>query len=162
MTVAAMVLLPSARARGWMKVKLAKHLFEHRYDYRSEWLRFTETLGRAGPDAPPLSERIVKAFADIVDTAGRAVAGVGQGRRPDASPMAATGQDNARAPTPSRNSSGILARARNERPGARFRSSSWRLGKRQGPRVGRPRMAARRSSGLGRRAAAPPSSAWSA
>ncbi|MFL6731863.1 MAG: XrtA/PEP-CTERM system histidine kinase PrsK [Sphingomicrobium sp.] len=70
MTVAAMVLIPSARARGWVKIKLAKHLFEHRYDYRIEWLRFTETLGRTGPDAPPLTERIVKAFADIVDAPG--------------------------------------------------------------------------------------------
>src|SRR3954453_11336117 len=70
MTVGAMVLLPSARARGWIKVKVAKHLFEHRYDYRTEWLRFTETLGRAGPDAAPLGERIVKAFADIVDAPG--------------------------------------------------------------------------------------------
>jgi putative PEP-CTERM system histidine kinase len=70
MTVGAMVLIPSARARGWAKIKLAKHLFEHRYDYRTEWLRFTETLGRAGPDAPPLSERIVKAFADIADAPG--------------------------------------------------------------------------------------------
>jgi putative PEP-CTERM system histidine kinase len=70
MTVGAMVIIPSARARGWVKIKLAKHLFEHRYDYRTEWLRFTETLGRAGPDAPPLSERIVKAFADIVDAPG--------------------------------------------------------------------------------------------
>jgi len=70
MTVGAMVLIPSARARGWVKLKLAKHLFEHRYDYRSEWLRFTETLGLAGPEAPPLSERIVRAFADIVDAPG--------------------------------------------------------------------------------------------
>jgi len=70
MTVSAMVLLPSARARGWMKVKLAKHLFEHRYDYRTEWLRFTETLGHAGPDAAPLGERIVKAFADVVEAPG--------------------------------------------------------------------------------------------
>jgi putative PEP-CTERM system histidine kinase len=70
MTVGAMVLLPSARARGWLKIKLAKHLFEHRYDYRTEWLRFTETVGRAGPDAAPLGERIVKAFADIVDAPG--------------------------------------------------------------------------------------------
>ena len=70
MTVAAMVLIPSARARGWVKLKLAKHLFEHRYDYRTEWLRFTATLGLAGPDAPPLSERIVRAFADIVDAPG--------------------------------------------------------------------------------------------
>jgi putative PEP-CTERM system histidine kinase len=70
MTVGAMVILPSARARGWLKVKVAKHLFEHRYDYRSEWLRFTETLGRAGPDAAPLSERIVKAFAEMVEAPG--------------------------------------------------------------------------------------------
>jgi putative PEP-CTERM system histidine kinase len=70
MTVGAMVMIPSARARGWIKVKLAKHLFEHRYDYRAEWLRFTGTLGRAGPDAPPLSERIVKAFADMADAPG--------------------------------------------------------------------------------------------
>jgi putative PEP-CTERM system histidine kinase len=70
MTVGAMVLLPSARARGWVKVKLAKHLFEHRYDYRSEWLRFTETIGRAAREAPPLGERIVKAFADVVDAPG--------------------------------------------------------------------------------------------
>jgi len=70
MTVAAMVVIPSPRARGWLKVKAAKHLFEHRYDYRTEWLRFTETLGRTGADAPPLSERIVKAFADIADAPG--------------------------------------------------------------------------------------------
>src|SRR6185369_12517557 len=30
LTVGAMVVIPSARARGWVKVKLAKHLFEHR------------------------------------------------------------------------------------------------------------------------------------
>ena len=70
MTVGAMVVLPSARARGWVKVKVAKHLFEHRYDYRAEWLRFTETLGRDGADAPPLGERIVQAFADVVDAPG--------------------------------------------------------------------------------------------
>src|SRR4051794_30228602 len=70
MTVGAMVVIPSARARGWLKVKLAKHLFEHRYDYRGEWLRFTDTLGRSGADAAPLAERIVKAFADVVDAPG--------------------------------------------------------------------------------------------
>jgi putative PEP-CTERM system histidine kinase len=70
MTVGAMVLLPSARARSWVKVKIAKHLFEHRYDYRTEWLRFTETLGSAGPEAPPLGQRVIKAFADILDAPG--------------------------------------------------------------------------------------------
>ncbi|MDQ3246979.1 MAG: PEP-CTERM system histidine kinase PrsK [Pseudomonadota bacterium] len=70
MTLAAMVLLPSSRARGWVKVKLAKHLFEHRYDYRIEWLRFTDTLGRSGGDAAPLGERVIKAFADILEATG--------------------------------------------------------------------------------------------
>ena len=70
MVVAAMVLLPSARARSWAKVKIAKHLFEHRYDYRTEWLRFTETLGGSGAEARPFGERVVKAFADIVDAPG--------------------------------------------------------------------------------------------
>src|SRR5688572_3195156 len=70
MTVGAMVLLPSPRARSWAKVKVAKHLFEHRYDYRTEWLRFTDTVGRTGRDAPPLGERLVKAFADILDAPG--------------------------------------------------------------------------------------------
>ncbi|HZB70196.1 MAG TPA: PEP-CTERM system histidine kinase PrsK, partial [Sphingomicrobium sp.] len=59
MTIAVMVLLPSPSARSWAKVKLAKHLFEHRYDYRTEWLRFTDTLGRAGNAAPPLAERVI-------------------------------------------------------------------------------------------------------
>ena len=70
MVVAAMVLLPSARARSWAKVKIAKHLFEHRYDYRTEWLRFTDTLGGSGAEARPLGERVVKAFADILDAPG--------------------------------------------------------------------------------------------
>ena len=70
LTLGAVVLLPSPRARGWAKVKLAKHLFEHRYDYRAEWLRFTETLGAWGPTAAPLGERVVKAFADMLDAPG--------------------------------------------------------------------------------------------
>jgi putative PEP-CTERM system histidine kinase len=69
-TAGAAVFALSPWARGWMKVKLAKHLFEHRYDYRTEWLRFTEMLGRSSADAPPLAERIIKAFADALDSAG--------------------------------------------------------------------------------------------
>ena len=70
MTVGAMVLVPSARARRWAKVKVAKHFFEHRYDYRTEWLRFTQTLGTSGDDAPPLGQRVIKAFADILEAPG--------------------------------------------------------------------------------------------
>jgi putative PEP-CTERM system histidine kinase len=70
MVVGAMVLAPSQRARSWAKVKIAKHLFEHRYDYRSEWLRFTDTLGGSGAEARPLAERVIKSFADILDAPG--------------------------------------------------------------------------------------------
>jgi putative PEP-CTERM system histidine kinase len=65
MTLAALVLLPSAKLRGWLRVVLVKHLFEHRYDYRGEWLRFTDTVGRQSETGASLEERVVKALADI-------------------------------------------------------------------------------------------------
>ena len=67
MTMVALVLLPSGRLRAWTRVLLAKHFFEHRYDYREEWLRFTRTVGVAGQDEAPLGERVVKALADIAE-----------------------------------------------------------------------------------------------
>jgi putative PEP-CTERM system histidine kinase len=68
MTVIALVLMPSKKLRGWLRVKVAKHLFQHRYDYRVEWMRFTETLGR--PGAAALDERVVQAIADITESPG--------------------------------------------------------------------------------------------
>ncbi len=77
---AAILVLPSSRMRGWMKVTLAKHLFQHRYDYRAEWLRFTRTIGQAGAAALPLEERVVQAVADIADApAGLLLAAGDQG-----------------------------------------------------------------------------------
>jgi putative PEP-CTERM system histidine kinase len=66
----ALAVLPSRRMRGWLRVTVTKHLFQHRYDYRAEWLRFTETMGRAGPDSAPLGERIVQAVADVAESPG--------------------------------------------------------------------------------------------
>ncbi len=68
-SVAIVAVMPSGRVRGWLKVMLAKHFFQHRYDYRAEWLRFTRTIGRAGLHAPSLHERVVQALADITDSA---------------------------------------------------------------------------------------------
>ncbi|MEH3099559.1 XrtA/PEP-CTERM system histidine kinase PrsK [Sphingomonas adhaesiva] len=51
--------------RGWAKVVVAKHLFRHRYDYRTEWLRFTDTLGVPGGAAEALEVRVIKAMADM-------------------------------------------------------------------------------------------------
>ncbi|HET9427279.1 MAG TPA: XrtA/PEP-CTERM system histidine kinase PrsK [Allosphingosinicella sp.] len=70
MSVAALILLPSGRLRGWFKVVVAKHVFEHRYDYREEWLRFTDTVARGDEDSPSLETRVVKALADIGGSPG--------------------------------------------------------------------------------------------
>lgn len=64
---ALMTLVSTPWLRAWTRVKLAKHLFRHRYDYRTEWQRFTTTLGMPGPGADPLDRRIVKAIADLTD-----------------------------------------------------------------------------------------------
>ncbi len=65
---ALLTLLSSPTIKAWLRVMVAKHLFNHRYDYRAEWTRFTETLGTPGEGAPPLEERIVKAVADVTDS----------------------------------------------------------------------------------------------
>ena len=65
--VLALIVLPSGRVRGWMKITVTKHLFQHRYDYRAEWLRFTETIGR-GDAGSTLEERTIKAIGDITDS----------------------------------------------------------------------------------------------
>ena len=67
-SVAALLLLPSRRLRGWLRVTLVKHLFQHRYDYREEWLRFTRTMGNCEDPASPLEQRAVQAIADIADS----------------------------------------------------------------------------------------------
>ena len=63
-----MIVLPSRRLRGWLRVTLAKHLFQHRYDYRSEWLRFTRTIAENSGDRVSLEERVIRAIADITDS----------------------------------------------------------------------------------------------
>ncbi len=67
-TTAMLTLVSSPWLKAWAKVKLAKHLFHHRYDYRAEWVRFTDTLGKPGEGAAPLDARIVKAVADLTDS----------------------------------------------------------------------------------------------
>lgn len=66
--LAAGIWLPSQRLRGWLRVMATKHLFEHRYDYREEWLRFTRTIGTAAAASASLQERAVKALADITES----------------------------------------------------------------------------------------------
>lgn len=67
-TVVALLWLPSHRLRGWVRVTAIKHLFQHRYDYRAEWLRFTQTVGKGEVSGRSLQERSVQAVADITDS----------------------------------------------------------------------------------------------
>ncbi|OYU36976.1 XrtA/PEP-CTERM system histidine kinase PrsK [Novosphingobium sp. PASSN1] len=78
-TVVILALVPSGRLRGWLTVMLAKHFFQHRYDYRAEWQRLTRTIGRAGPNALPLHARVVQALADITDSASGVMLIPGEG-----------------------------------------------------------------------------------
>lgn len=66
--VAAAIALPSPRMRAWLRVTATKHLFQHRYDYRQEWMRFTRTIGYGGTGSASLEERVVKALADITES----------------------------------------------------------------------------------------------
>lgn len=66
--VIAVFWLPSHRLRGWLRVTATKHLFQHRYDYREEWLRFTRTVGRGSGVGASFHERAIKAIADITDS----------------------------------------------------------------------------------------------
>ncbi|MEQ1508954.1 MAG: XrtA/PEP-CTERM system histidine kinase PrsK [Sphingopyxis sp.] len=66
-TGAALVLL-SPRVRAHMRVWAVKHFYEHRFDYRAEWLRFTETLNRQETVDLSIEARVIKALADIVES----------------------------------------------------------------------------------------------
>lgn len=62
----------SGRLRATLKVFINKHLFSYRYDYRKEWLKFTQVLGTSEP-GENLHEKVVRALADLVESHGGAV-----------------------------------------------------------------------------------------
>ncbi len=68
MSLAALLILPSGRFKSWLNVIVAKNFFQHRYDYRSEWMRFADTIGFPSKEAAPFFERVVKSLADIFES----------------------------------------------------------------------------------------------
>ena len=62
-------LLFSGQLRARIKVLLSKHFFRHRYDYREQWLRFTNALSLCKREALPY-ECVVRAIAEVVDSSG--------------------------------------------------------------------------------------------
>ncbi|WP_338425289.1 XrtA/PEP-CTERM system histidine kinase PrsK [Sphingopyxis kveilinensis] len=68
---AAALMLASARSRAWLSVMISKHFFEHRYDYRAEWMRFTATLGQGDDEQDRnLYRRVAKALAELTGSPG--------------------------------------------------------------------------------------------
>jgi len=61
------VILASGTVRAYLKVVVAKNFFPYKYDYREEWLRFTNTVSSGDPNAP-LEARVVTAIANILDS----------------------------------------------------------------------------------------------
>ena len=70
MSIAALLVLPSGPFKAWLNIILIKNFFQHRYDYRSEWMRFADTIGFPSPEAAPFYERVIKSLADIFDSPG--------------------------------------------------------------------------------------------
>ena len=68
MSIIALMYLPSGKFRAWLNVVIAKNFFQHRYDYRSEWMRFADTIGFPTVDAAPFHERVIKSLADIFES----------------------------------------------------------------------------------------------
>jgi len=62
-------LLFSGQLRARIKVFLGKHFFRHRYDYREQWLRFTDALSQCKQVTLPY-ECVVRAIAEVVDSSG--------------------------------------------------------------------------------------------
>lgn len=61
------VLLVSGSIRAKIKVLVGKHFFHYRYDYREEWLRFTQTL--TTQDSPySMGEQVIRGLANMVES----------------------------------------------------------------------------------------------
>lgn len=63
------IVVLSGAQRARLKVLLNKHLFPYRYDYRAEWLKFTNALS-APDDKRDLGQAVISALADLVESAG--------------------------------------------------------------------------------------------
>lgn len=61
------VLAFSGSMRAKLRVQVGKHFFSYRYDYREEWLKFTQTLSAQGsPQAMGL--HVIRGLADMLES----------------------------------------------------------------------------------------------
>ncbi len=61
------VLFFSGAMRAKLRVMVGKHFFSYRYDYREEWLRFTQTLSaQSSPQA--MGQQVIRGLADLLES----------------------------------------------------------------------------------------------
>lgn len=61
------ILMFSGSMRAKLRVQVGKHFFSYRYDYREEWLRFTQTLSTQ--DSPQaMGSQVIRGLADMVES----------------------------------------------------------------------------------------------
>lgn len=70
LVLVALTLSGSMRSR--LRVQVGKHFFSYRYDYREEWLRFTQTLSSQGGFSA-MGQQVVRGLADMVESPGGAL-----------------------------------------------------------------------------------------
>ena len=68
-TLGLAVLLLSGSSRARLRMWINKHFFQRRYDYREEWLRFTQLLTSSGSTSD-IGERTLVALGDLVESTG--------------------------------------------------------------------------------------------
>ncbi|PLW81541.1 PEP-CTERM system histidine kinase PrsK [Kineobactrum sediminis] len=70
-------LLFSGKFRALLRVQLSKHFFSYRYDYREEWLKFTQALATLNDD---VAEGIVRTMAPLASSHAGLLWGGREGR----------------------------------------------------------------------------------
>jgi putative PEP-CTERM system histidine kinase len=70
--VGMVVLVLSGSLRARLRVFLGKNFFRYRYDYREEWLRFTQTLS-AKSSPQEVGAQVIRGLADMLECPGGAL-----------------------------------------------------------------------------------------
>jgi len=63
-----MSIFGSRAFRFQLKYLISRHFYSHRFDYRTEWLRFVDTVSQSGTTEDALRVRVIRALAQIVDS----------------------------------------------------------------------------------------------
>ena len=92
-SVVLVVLAMSGTMRSRLRVMVGKHFFRYRYDYREEWLRFTQTLS-AQNSPQEMGQRVIRGLADMLESP----AGSLWLRRSGEEPLRCTASWNMRSP----------------------------------------------------------------